>query len=132
MGNLGLYQLITTVAKKVGGPRNLIALTLGGGYCIGRLGEAVVKKGYSLVRAKIGEKEDEGASEAVFKIKKETDLRGGPSLRAGDKFRILATDGSVTLIEVLGDNDNPFFVDASQLEEISDYRHDDSPPEGKS
>lgn len=30
MSNLGGYQLLTTFAKKVGGPRNLVALIAGG------------------------------------------------------------------------------------------------------
>ena len=35
MGNLGWYQLMTTVAKKVGGPKRLFALVLGGGAILG-------------------------------------------------------------------------------------------------
>ena len=31
MSNLGWYQVMTTAAKKVGGPRNLFLLTLGAG-----------------------------------------------------------------------------------------------------
>ena len=31
MSNLGWYQVMTTAAKKVGGPRNLLLLTLGAG-----------------------------------------------------------------------------------------------------
>lgn len=37
MSNLGGYQLLTTFAKKVGGPRNLVALIAGGGAIIGGL-----------------------------------------------------------------------------------------------
>ena len=44
MSNLGMYQTITTLAKKVGGPKNLIILTMGAGYVVFRSGEAVVKK----------------------------------------------------------------------------------------
>ena len=44
MSNLGWYQKITTAAKRVGGPKNLILLIGVGGYGILRLGEAGTKK----------------------------------------------------------------------------------------
>lgn len=48
MSNLGGYQVFTTLAKKVGGPGNLIALIAGGGAIVGgiavKCGEFAVKK----------------------------------------------------------------------------------------
>ena len=44
MNNLGLYKVMTTLAKKVGGPLNLLILSVSGGYGIGRLTEAGIKK----------------------------------------------------------------------------------------
>ncbi len=35
MSNLGWYQILTTMAKKVGGPKILIALLAGGGALLG-------------------------------------------------------------------------------------------------
>ena len=40
MGNLGGYQMMTSLAKKVGGPMALLITTLGGGYVVGRAAEA--------------------------------------------------------------------------------------------
>ena len=40
MGNLGWYQVMTKLAKKVGGPISLFAITATGGYLIGRTAEA--------------------------------------------------------------------------------------------
>lgn len=44
MGNLGWYQLLTTWAKKVGGPKQLMLLLAAGGYIIIRPVEAGGKK----------------------------------------------------------------------------------------
>jgi len=55
MGNLGLYEKIPTVAKKVGVPKNLALLTMGSGYLILRTIEAVAKKAYRKVKNRIGE-----------------------------------------------------------------------------
>jgi hypothetical protein len=44
MSNLGTYQIMTTIAKKVGGPISLAIGTLITGYCIGRTAEAGIKK----------------------------------------------------------------------------------------
>lgn len=35
MSDLGRYQLLTTMAKKVGGPKRLIAILVGGGALFG-------------------------------------------------------------------------------------------------
>ena len=47
MSNLGGYQVLTTVAKMVKGPRNLVLLLIGGGIVIGVgavKGEEAIKK----------------------------------------------------------------------------------------
>ena len=48
MGNLGNYQLMTTIAKKVGGPVGLLIVTLGSGYIVGRTTEAGGKKAFKV------------------------------------------------------------------------------------
>ena len=53
MGNLGLYQVMTTCAKKVGGPEKLLALVALGGYGVLRVAEAggrrVMNLGYRIL-----------------------------------------------------------------------------------
>lgn len=48
IGNLGGYQILTTVAKKVGGPQNLIALTATAGHILFTVGEKAVKTGIKM------------------------------------------------------------------------------------
>ena len=43
MGNLGMYQFITTVSKRVGGPRNFIIIVAATGYGLGKAVEFGVK-----------------------------------------------------------------------------------------
>lgn len=49
MSNLGGYQALTTLAKKVGGPGKLVALIAGGGVLVGGVavkgGEFAIRKG---------------------------------------------------------------------------------------
>ena len=35
MSNLGWYQILTSMAKKVGGPKQLVGMILGGGVLLG-------------------------------------------------------------------------------------------------
>ena len=40
-----------------------------------------------------------------------------------DTFKVLEIDGDATLIEKIGDENNPYFVSGCFLESISDYKH---------
>ncbi len=39
-----------------------------------------------------------------------------------ETFKVLERDGNAVLIEKLGDDNNPYFVAAELLNEISDYK----------
>lgn len=56
MGNLSWYQLMTTLAKKVGGPKILLVLVATGGYAIIRTVEAGGKKVVKLVKKRVHQK----------------------------------------------------------------------------
>ena len=48
MSNLGGYQKLTTFAKKVGGPGNLVVLIAGSGVAVGAEGRIACQKGKEL------------------------------------------------------------------------------------
>ena len=122
MGNLGAYQTMTTLAKRVGGPRNLSMIVLGTGAAVYRLGEAGVKK----VTVAIKNRKVLGATEGRgFRVTSDGDGGGGLQLRVGDEYRILESDGDPILIEVLGDLDNPYSVSSDFLRSVSDFSQDD-------
>lgn len=117
MGNLGWYQLITTAAKKVGGPKRLIALTLGTGAAI----HAGACAAYKKVKKELDKKKRARAAAIVYTVEKEGSSNEGLLFRTGERFKVLEIDGDACLIEKLGDNKNPYFVSLKFLSSISDY-----------
>jgi len=121
MGNLGAYQWITTLAKKVGGPKNLVVLVGAAGYGAGKGIEFAVKAVVNKVKSAETKSTAVHSDEEVFTVTAIGTAAGGLSLRPGNKFRVLSSDGDAILIEVLGNANNPYFVSAVLLRSISDF-----------
>ena len=123
MSNLGMYQTITTLAKKVGGPKNLVILTMGTGYVVIRSGEAVIKKCIKEATKIVKNKSENTGQNAqrIFEVISNGKSDGGLELNVGDKYRVLETDGESILIEKIGDSNNPYFVSADFLRSISNF-----------
>lgn len=122
MSNLGDYQRITAISKKVGGPKKLVAIILSGGMAIG-VGGTVC---YQSIRDKIKNRKCKsnflkGSLNEIFTVNKTAISNEGLELSIGEKFKILEIDRESALIEVIGNKDNPYFVDVSLLTEISDF-----------
>ena len=66
MSNLGAYQWLTTAAKKVGGPKNLVGIIAGTGAVAGvavyKGGEIVVKK----IKKKMNKEELQETSDTII------------------------------------------------------------------
>lgn len=126
MSNLGGYQVMTTLAKKVGGPRQLGGLILGSGVL---LGGSIVAGGIAIkkkIAKELDIKKRTADAAVVYTVKKEGRSNEGLLFAMGDKYKVLETDGDACLIEKLQDNNNPYFVSGKFLSSISDYRF----PEG--
>lgn len=123
MSNLGWYQVMTTAAKKVGGPLKLAGLVLGSGIVIGGGtvfgGQAVAKK----IGKKLDEKKREAESAVIYRVHTEGKSNEGLLFSVDDTFKVLEIDGDAALIEKIGDENNPYFVSGCFLESISDYKH---------
>ena len=120
MSNLGAYQWITTLSKKVGGPFQLLGITALGGYLVFRCVEAGGKKVYKIF------KNHNDNEKTVSNAPEYTVIREGKSneniqFSVGDKFCILEKDGDSVLIDKLNDPNSPYFVSARFLNEISEY-----------
>jgi len=115
MGNLGAYQTMTWLAKRVGGPRALAAITAVGGYVALRTVEAGIKTAHKKRKSKLDKKIK---SYEVASYGKDDN---GLEFNAGDKFLVLESDGDAALIELVGRVDNPHFVSSEFLQTISDY-----------
>ena len=120
MGNLGWYQLLTTLAKKVGGPKNLLLLTAGGGYVIIRTIEAGGKKVVKLIRNKTDNKKVNYLS--THDVNETKVDENGVVFTKGDIFNVIAVDGDSVLIEIVNHNDNPYFVSSNFLKSISNLQ----------
>ncbi len=121
MSNLGWYQIMTTVSKKVGGPLNLVKILFGGGAVAGggiAVGTITIK---NKVTKKLNEKKRKSEAAIVYTVKTDQKSNEGLSFKVGEQFKVLEVDGDAALIVKLGDNNNPYFVSAKFLRSISDY-----------
>lgn len=123
MSNLGGYQVITTLAKKVGGPKNLAILTMVGGYLLIRGGEAAGKKCVKTAKKKYLKKNEKGYDDTrlIYEVTLEGKDESGLELSVGDKYRVIESDGKAILIEKIGDSNNPYYVSADFLQTISNF-----------
>ncbi len=122
MGNLGHYQDMTTLAKKLGGPAALLLATLGSGYVLGRGLEAGGKKAFKAAVAAFKKRNTPCATKGqLFSVVTDGEDNRGLKLSAGDEYRVLECDGDAILIEVLNGPDNPHFVSGEFLATISDF-----------
>lgn len=121
MSNLGWYQIMTTVAKKVGGPKNLFMLVLGGGAVLGGTATAGVVTVKNKVKDGLEKKKQIEEAAIVYTVKTEKSSNEGLLFKVGDRFKVLERDGDAGLIEKIGDDKNPYFVSLAFLSTISDY-----------
>lgn len=121
MGNLGLYQTMTTLAKKLGGPIQLAATVAVGGYLILRTAEAGVKLGINKAKSIKTKPKSDLENEEYYIVNSQGISNEGVKFNIGDKFRVLETDKDAVLIEIVGNENNPYFASSDFLKSISDY-----------
>ena len=119
MSNLGMYQIFTTIAKKVGGPAVLTGILMASGYVVLRSVEAGGKQVIKLVKEKVNK-----PTEIITIYSFVVSGVGDNNLKFGenDKFIVAATHGDVVLIEKQNDNNNPYFVSLAWLMKVSSYK----------
>lgn len=122
MGNLGAYQTMTTLAKKVGGPIQLLVGAGLGGYAAGRTVEAAVKKVVRSTKAMIEKRSAPCPTMGMrFEVLSDGEDDSGLKLHTGDEYQVVECDGESILIEILGDPDSPYFVSSSFLSTVSGF-----------
>lgn len=123
MSNLGDYQKMTIMAKKVGGVKNLAGISVGVGVVVG----VALCKGVEIVAEKVSKKKNkeklkETSDSIVYSITVDGVSDDGLEFKIGDQFRVLETVKNAVLIEKIGDDNNPYFVSVEFLEMISNYK----------
>ena len=121
MSNLGTYQLMTTLAKKVGGPKKFLLFVAATGWIVLRSGEASAKAIVNKFRNAPHTSSDYQHHGETFTVKATTELVEGLNLNEGSTFHVLEQDQDSVLITVPGDKNNPYFVSAAKLSKISNY-----------
>ncbi|MEU2014431.1 hypothetical protein ABZ541_00090 [Micromonospora sediminicola] len=118
------YQVMTTIAKKIGGPRALILAVAAGGalaYKGGEVGIKAVVRTSRSIRRTLDARAEAAAKSRVYRVAEDADAGGGLRLRTGDEFRVLARDDDAILIEIVGTTKNPWYVSGELLAAISDF-----------
>ena len=121
MSNLGAYQTMTTLAKKFGGPVKLGLAIAVGGYAVIRTGESVCKLGIKKIRNHNGNKKCAIENAKTYSVTETRASNEGVVFRNGDTYRILERDGESVLVELIGNENNPYFVSADFLSSISEF-----------
>lgn len=125
MSNLGSYQDMTKLAKKVGGPVALAVITAVGGYLVGRTGELGVATGVKQVAKKVrttgAKRARKIAALPVCVVHTEADCGGGLTMTPGQQFRVIGRDGDVAEVMIIGSKNPYYVVSAELLARISDY-----------
>lgn len=122
VGNLGNYLRMVKLAKQVGGPLVLGAVTAVGGWAVGRGAEAGGKAVWRRVRTHDQNRSVEFREcPEYFTVTSSADCGAGLTLHVGDEIRVLERDGDALLVEIVGNNDNPHVVSAEVLRRISDF-----------
>lgn len=109
--------MMTTYAKKVGGPLNLAIIVAVGGYTVLRLGEESVKK----VVKTLKKYSNKAVQSEIYVVHSNGKTDEGLSLDIGDKYRVLEMDNDAVLIEKFGVRNNPYLVSAELLRSVSDF-----------
>ena len=125
MGNLGAYQWITTISKKVGGPKVFLGIVAATGYAVFRGVEAGGKQIYKLLK-----KKKTGTSEKVVKTEKQKVTTEGTSnegvvFNVGDEICVLEVDGDAVLIDKIGDENSPYFISKELLDKLVGTKKED-------
>ena len=101
-------------------------MLIGGGIAVGTAigtgGTILTQKVIKVVKTKKKSKDISYLENGkVFTVSVELKDENGLELKVGDEYKILSRDADAILIEVINNDNNPHFVSAEFLREISDY-----------
>lgn len=118
--NLGWYKILTTSAKKVGGPLPLVGCILLAGYAGGRAVEFAADKIISRVKKNSADN-DAFDCDMIYTVNTTSQFEDEVSFSEGDCFRIVAKDNDALIIEIIGAERNPYLVSEEWLLAVSNY-----------
>lgn len=121
MSNLGWYQIMTVLAKRVGGPLKLAGIIAGAGALAGGSAVGLGVAAKNMFDKSLEKKRQEAEAAIVYTITSNGKSNEGLQFRIGEKVRVLERDRDALLIERLDDENSPYYVSSKFLESISEY-----------
>lgn len=128
VGNLGGYQVITTLIKKLGGPKRagfaLVAAFVGTNAATGilsyRAGKANGEAGPS-VPSTLGAGAEPScpANGSEHVVSRAATSNDGTTFSPGERLRVMDSDGDAVMVERIGDEGSPYWVSRGFLESIA-------------
>ena len=86
MGNLGWYQIVTALSKKVGGPLKLLAIVFGGGTLFGGGTTLGVQKLRKIILKNLKEKKQADESAVIYTVNSDGQSNEGLQFKEGEQF----------------------------------------------
>lgn len=137
VGNLGGYQIITTLVKRLGGPTKAVvkaviglAFSVAGGGAIGyAVGEKHgEKKAIEAMKPQTGAIGSPAASEGQARIANGSEYlvsraatsSDGTAFSPGDRLRVMDSDGDAVMVERVGDDNSPYWVSRAFLLSVAE------------
>jgi hypothetical protein len=122
-GNLGGYQVITTVVKRLGGPSKALFKAVGAiGYRIGKqkgADEAVAAMTVQAERIDTTDASENPSRVTATKeylVTKSITSNDGTYFAPGDRLRVMDSDGDAVMVERIGDANSPYWISRDFLE----------------
>ncbi|MCT6836122.1 MAG: hypothetical protein M3036_00520 [Bifidobacteriales bacterium] len=122
MSNLGLYQTITTMAKKAGGMGKLIAAFGTATAAAGAGALYTIQKVISAVKRSDKKSRNPSYEDEIFHVSRDYKDDKGLMLKVNDQYKVLTRDGDAVFIEKVGDSNNPYVLSSSTLKKISNFK----------
>ena len=121
MSNLGWYQIITTAASKVGGVPQLIGIIFGSGILVGGGATVGICSFVDNNKTKRELKKKMKLKSINYSVHTSITNNNGFTINAGDQYKIIEIIGNSALIEIIGKDNNPYFLPQKVLHSISDF-----------
>lgn len=118
VSNLGNYQRMVTLAKKVGGPLTLATIVFSSGVATTKIAE----QGYKSVKKYMNTRTNSKVkAKRIYTVHTDANYNDEIYFKKGRKLNVLIIDKDSAVVEVVGENDNPYVVTRDFLKKVSDF-----------
>ncbi|PRZ40900.1 hypothetical protein CLV47_11365 [Antricoccus suffuscus] len=125
-GNLGGYQVLVTVVKKLGGPATATAAVATALVAVGSTGTLGAQKIIQRLKGDRRSQSQASNEPSWIEVVDHVANDNGITLEVGARFRVIATTDDTVVIEIEGHKDNPHVVAGDYLASISAFEASDA------